>query len=290
MTRDQLVLEYTPKLSTSLALSKDLVNLDDRKTGCHVIRRINTKSDPMPFLILSILIQAVFVVHVLKTGRNTTWIWILVMLPMAGVIAYLILEVLPKMNQSRSAQKARRTVREKLNPNRDIHQAAQELSRSNNVENAMRMADECVKRGLFHEARTLYERNLQGVHRDDPVLLVGLAQCQFALSQFESCKNTLDQLIEKNPDYKNQEAHLLYARSLAALGQEDKAHHEYETLYQYYSGPEAIFRFAKFLQLQGQEDKAKFLFQEILDKSKSLGKHYQSTHKKILQQAKLEVS
>ncbi|WP_444907356.1 tetratricopeptide repeat protein [Microbulbifer sp. SSSA008] len=244
----------------------------------------------MPFLILSILIQAAFVIHVLKTGRNTTWIWVLVMLPMAGVIAYLVLEILPELNQSRSAKNARRTVRETLNPNRDIHQAAQELSRSNNVENSMRMADECVKRGLYHEAKTLYEKCLQGIHQDDPELMFGLARCQFALNLFESTKETLDQLIEKNPEFKNQDAHLLYARTLAALKQVKEAYHEYETLYQYYSGPEATFYFALFLKDQSQVEKANVLFNEILDKSKTLGKHYKATHKQLLKQAKLEVS
>ena len=49
----------------------------------------------MPLFILSILIQVALVIHIVKTGRSTTWIWIVVMLPVAGSIAYFVLEGLP---------------------------------------------------------------------------------------------------------------------------------------------------------------------------------------------------
>ena len=32
----------------------------------------------MLFLIISLIIQAAFIVHVIKTGRNTLWIWMLI--------------------------------------------------------------------------------------------------------------------------------------------------------------------------------------------------------------------
>jgi hypothetical protein len=49
----------------------------------------------MLFYILPILIQVGLVVHVIKTGRNTIWIWVLVLLPGVGSLAYLVVEVLP---------------------------------------------------------------------------------------------------------------------------------------------------------------------------------------------------
>ena len=44
----------------------------------------------MLFLILSIAIQAGFIVHVIKTGRNQLWIWVLILpvLAVPGMIAY----------------------------------------------------------------------------------------------------------------------------------------------------------------------------------------------------------
>ncbi len=58
----------------------------------------------MPILILSAILQVALVVHIIKTGRSTTWIWIVVMLPLAGSIAYLLLEVLPDLMAGRQAE------------------------------------------------------------------------------------------------------------------------------------------------------------------------------------------
>ena len=42
----------------------------------------------MWILVLSILVQVLLIVHCIKTGRNTIWIWVLALLSYAGIIAY----------------------------------------------------------------------------------------------------------------------------------------------------------------------------------------------------------
>ncbi|GAA5443997.1 hypothetical protein Misp06_02177 [Microbulbifer sp. NBRC 101763] len=244
----------------------------------------------MPFLVLSILIQVAFVIHVLKTGRNTTWIWILVMLPLAGLIAYLILEILPEMNNSRNGQKARRKVQKLMNPNQDINQAAQNLAKSSSIKNYIKMAEECLEKGLNQEAKDLYQKSLQGPFKDDPQILFGLARCLFLLKEFNNCKETLDFLIDKSPEFKDQDAHLLYARTLDALQMIAEAEHEYETLYSYYSGPAAGLYYAIFLKRLQQGDKAMNILQRILKNADETNSFYRSIHKDILKQAKAELS
>ena len=46
----------------------------------------------MPLFILSILLQIALVVHIVRTGRNTTWIWIVVMLPLARFCRSVLLQ------------------------------------------------------------------------------------------------------------------------------------------------------------------------------------------------------
>ena len=47
--------------------------------------------------IVSLLIQAGFIIHVIKTGRNQLWIWVLIIpgLAFAGILAYIVVEILP---------------------------------------------------------------------------------------------------------------------------------------------------------------------------------------------------
>lgn len=243
----------------------------------------------MPFLILSVLVQVAFVVHVVKTGRSPTWIWLLIMLPMVGVIAYLILEVLPDVTHSRAGRKAGRKMNAVLNPNKDLNKAAHNYSVTGSVENSWRLADECMTKGLYEDAKTLYEKCLVGIHADDPSILVGLANAEFMLKHYEEVKAILDKVINDNPNYKNQDAHLLYARTLEALRDVAGAAHEYEVLHDYYSGPEASFYYAMFLKSQNQHDAANRIFEGILNKAKLSGKHYSSLHREILKRTRLEI-
>jgi len=57
--------------------------------------------------IVSLLIQAGFIIHVIKTGRNQLWIWVLIIpgLALAGILAYVVVEILPELLRSRTAQR-----------------------------------------------------------------------------------------------------------------------------------------------------------------------------------------
>lgn len=243
----------------------------------------------MPFFILSIALQVAFVIHVLKTGRNTTWIWIIVMLPIAGAIAYLILEVLPELTGSKTGRAAARKFEHSVNPNKGLNQAATDLSISDTVENSSKLADEMMKKDMYDEAKKLYLRCLRGLHENDPVLMSKLAAADFELGNFKDTKAMLDDLIEKNPDFKSEESHLLYARSLEALNETDAAIKEYEVLSEYYTGPEAAFYFAMLSKETGDSERAQSLLKEIVKKSETSGAHYNSIHKNWINRAKKEL-
>lgn len=116
----------------------------------------------MPIFILSIIIQIALVVHIVKTGRNTTWIWIVVLLPLAGSIAYLIVEILPELLSTRTGRQARRALEQKLNPSKDIKAAARQFNLSDSVENALKLANELYQQQAYIEAKELYEKALSG--------------------------------------------------------------------------------------------------------------------------------
>lgn len=236
----------------------------------------------MPLLILSVIVQVALVVHILKTGRNTTWIWVVMMLPAAGAIAYFLLEVLPELRASRAGRAAGQKVSAAINPNKAINNAVGDYATADTVANAMKLADQCLQRGLHQDASDLYSKCLKGVYADDPALLVGYAQAEFGLNHFDVAKATLDQLIEKRPEYRNQDAHLLYARCLQGLENITETMHEYETLHAYFSGPEAAYYFGQFLFELNDAARASRLLQAELDKAKRQGSSYRKLHKKTL--------
>ncbi len=242
----------------------------------------------MPLLILSIVIQVAFVVHIIKTGRNTTWIWIVMMLPAAGAIAYLIIEILPDMMSNKHVKKAGANINKTINPNKDIKEAVRNYSISNTVDASIKLAEECMLRHRYTEAKQLYQQCLKGIHEYDPDIMYKLACAEFALNNTTEVQQLLDKLIKENPQYKNADAHLLYARTLEQLQQTDKALNEYKTLDSYYKGPEARCRYATLLKHQGDTKTASELFAKVVHEASYSGKHYNTLYKQWIKMAKAE--
>ncbi|HIO91908.1 MAG TPA: tetratricopeptide repeat protein [Leucothrix mucor] len=240
----------------------------------------------MPILILSVIVQVLFVLHILKTGRNTTWIWVVVMLPAAGSIAYAIMEILPEFMGSRSGHQANKKLQDVINPNKDIKQASKDYTISDSVENTMKLANELLEKGMYEDATTKYKKCLSGMYKHDAHIMFGLAQAEYGLQNYSETKQTLDDLIQYNPDFKNATAHLLYAKTLAHLGKVDSAIKEYEALHESYSGPEATYRYAMLLQDQGENEAAKELLEKIISIAKVSDKHYKSRYKEWINKAK----
>ncbi len=153
--------------------------------------------------ILSIAIQAGFIVHVIKTGRSMLWIVAIGLLPGIGVIAYLVVEILPELFGSRAARRAGSGVRRMIDPDRDLRRASAEVEISGNVDARRRLAEELFERGQYDAAITVYEAGLKGVFEHDPTLLLGLAQAQFARKDFAAARKSLERLTEHNPDFKS---------------------------------------------------------------------------------------
>ncbi|MFC1750873.1 tetratricopeptide repeat protein [Pseudomonadota bacterium] len=242
----------------------------------------------MPIFIISILIQVALVVHIVKTGRNTTWIWIVAMLPLVGSLAYLIIEVLPGLSGGRSARKVKHNIETVVNPDKDIKAAAQNFSVSDTVENAIKLAQELINKGMYDDAKQLYQNSLKGIYESDPNIMFGLARAEYGLENYARVKSILDELIEKNPDFKNPDAHLLYARAVEKLGDIALATKEYEVLDDYYPGPEATYRYAMLLKDNGHNDKSKALLKKILHKADTAGDHYNALYKEWIALAKSE--
>ncbi len=244
----------------------------------------------MPIYIVSIVIQVAFVVHILKTGRNTTWIWIVVLIPVAGSIAYFIVELLPGLMDSRSGRKIQRNIGEAINPNKNMNEAQFNYTVSDSIENSIQLANECLNKGMFEDAKQLCVKCLRGVHEHDPYVMHCLARAEFGLRNFSEVKSVLEMLIAHNPEFKNADAHLLYARSLEELNEQKAALHEYEALEGYYPGPEATYRYGKLLKSVGENDKANEMFEKIIHRSKISGRHYNSLHKEWIALAQKENS
>jgi hypothetical protein len=237
------------------------------------------------YVILSIIIQVLLIVHVIKTGRNTIWIWVLALLSVPGAIAYIAVELVPDLFRSRTAQRTARGFKKAMDPMADLRRYEDEARVGGNVASRQRYADELSRQGRYDDAITQYREALTGLYEHDPNLMLGIARAQFSKGDAPAARTTLDDLIRLNPDFKSPEGHLLYARALEAEGNTTKALEEYRVLASSYPGAEAAVRYAQMLKAQGQADEARKVARELLDQARIAPAHYRKAQKSWLDMA-----
>jgi hypothetical protein len=242
----------------------------------------------MPLIfIVSILIQAGFIIHVIKTGRNQLWIWVLIIpgLAYAGILAYLLVEVLPELFRSRTARRTARGFRKAIDPGRDLRRYESEAQLGANVASKQRYAEELLRHGRYDEAIAQYRQALNGLYAHDPNLMLGLAQAQFSKGDAAAARVTLDDLIRQNPDFRSPAGHLLYARTLEAEGNPARALEEYRIVSASYPGAEAAVRYAQLLKAQGRPEEARTVARELLQQARIAPGHYRRAQREWLEAA-----
>jgi hypothetical protein len=235
--------------------------------------------------ILSLLLQVGLIIHVIKTGRNQIWVWVLALLPLAGPIAYIAVELIPELFRSRSAQATARGFRKAMDPTRDLRRYENEARVGANVASRQRYAEELVRHGRYEEAIAQYRQALTGLYEHDPNLMLGLAQAQFAQGDAHAARTTLDELIRLNPGFRSPAGHLLYARSLEAEGNVAKALEEYRVAAPAFPGAEAAVRYAQLLAGQGQRTEAQRIVRELLEQARIAPGHYRRAQREWLEAA-----
>jgi hypothetical protein len=240
----------------------------------------------MLLLILSYGIQIALIVHVIRTGRNQLWIWVLLFAPFGvGAIAYLAVEIIPQLFRSRTAQRTARGFKRAIDPGADLRRYENEARVAGNVASRQRYAEELIRHQRYDEAIEQYAQALTGLYEHDPNLMLGLAQAQFGKADAAAARATLDELIRLNPDFRSPAGHLLYARALEAEGNVSKALEEYHVLAPAYPGAEAAVRYAQLLKAQGQAVEAQRVARELLEQARIAPGHYRRAQREWLEAA-----
>ena len=226
------------------------------------------------YYFLPLAIEVGLIVHCIKTGRSWIWIWVLLLIPGLGAIAYVAVEILPELFRSRTAQRTALGLKKAVDPFGDLRRFEEEARVAGNVASRQRYADELVRHGRYDEAITQYRQALSGLYLHDPNLLLGLARAQFGRGEAAAARSTLEELMGENPGLISAEAHLLYARALESEGNIARALQEYQKLANSYPGAEAAVRYAQLLDHQGQREEARKVARELLEQARIAPSHY----------------
>jgi len=218
----------------------------------------------MPIAVVIVLLQLMLIYHASRTGRLQPWGWIILVVPLLGSLAYVVVELLPEWFASPDARRAHQRIANRFDPEKYYRQLSDRLAATDTIANRAALADECLKIARFDEAEQHYDHILKLPLGDDPAYAFGKARAQFSANRFADALTTLDGLQKRWPDFESAEAHLLYARALAEVGRVDEALEEYHALATYFVGAEAQVRHGVLLQMVGRTAEARAIFNELL--------------------------
>lgn len=207
-------------------------------------------------------IQVACIIDVIRNRRPTIWVMALMFLPVASAIAYVIIEVYPRLKRNRHVRTAREVIVDKLDPERELRSARDALGLANTAANRMRLADALVARGLYGEALPLY-RDAVGKSRPDYRVGEKLARCLFLMDRSKDALEVLDTMAPPSTPSDRDRVAVLRARVLDDLGEEREAEGIYADVVSRYAGDEVRCRYAGLLLRQGRKAEARRLLDEV---------------------------
>ena len=227
----------------------------------------------MPVALVIVLLDITLVYHAARTGRLQPWAFIILMIPLVGALAYIVVELIPEWFGSPGARQARRRVAAKLDPEKRFRELSDRLLDADTIANRAALAAECLELGRFDEAERHYDHILSIPMGDDPIYALGKARAQFGAKRPADAVATLDNLRAHWPEFQSAEGHLLCARALAEAGRIDESLEEFSALLAYSPGAEARVRSGMLLKIVGRTAEARVIFNELLLQMKRAPKH-----------------
>ncbi len=219
----------------------------------------------MPFFggaLVSLLVSVALCVHAVRTNQQIYWIFIILFLGPIGSAVYLIAIVIPEMAGGTRAKRIGMAARDALDPMREYRQAKAATDDTPTVHNRMRLAAAAASLGRHAEAEQLYGEAMQGIHADDPTLLLGRANALIELDRAAEAAPLIDRLVEEQAARSPATA-LAQARVLEALGRYAEADAAYQWAAGRLPGLEGLARYAAFLARAGRKPEAEDNLAEI---------------------------
>lgn len=212
---------------------------------------------------ISIVFSILLCVHVVRTGREMYWLWIILAFQPLGGIIYLLTNVLPELLGGKTARRLQTAARETLDPTREYREAKAACDDSPTVRNQSRLAAAAARLGQHGEAEQLYRQAAQGIYAGDPALLLGQANALIELGRPQEALTVLEILGQDEAAGRTAAAALALGRAYDGLGRTEEADTAYQWAAHRLPGFEALARYTDFMARHGRQGEAREALAEI---------------------------
>ena len=250
---------------------------------------MNLLGGSLPLIGLSLILSIALAVHVVRTGRELFWLWIILIFQPIGGLVYFLAIVLPGLAQGQTARRLEQSARAALDPTREYREAKQACEDTPTVRNQSRLAHAAVALGRHEEAERLYAEAAQGTHADDPALLLGRANALLELNRAAEALAVLERLTRDPSEGHTPTAVLALGRAYEAVGRTGEADAALAEAAQRMPGFEGQARYAAFMARNGRKPEAQAMIAEMDKRLTKLaaqfrkeGKHWRDLAAKAL--------
>lgn len=184
----------------------------------------------MPFvgLGLHILLALFCAVHVVRSGQQLYWLFILFAFPLLGSLVYFFAIYLPGSRLERGARKTLTAAARTLDPGRAVREARERFDATPTAQHQMALAAALLESGQAAEAAAQYEACLKGPFAADSDIRFGAARAFADCGRSAEALAHLEALRREHADFCADQIGVLRACCLATLGRSDEARSAFE--------------------------------------------------------------
>ncbi|WP_428629283.1 PLDc N-terminal domain-containing protein [Sphingopyxis sp.] len=217
----------------------------------------------MHWFVISIALQLLCIVHVFRTGRNTAWIMAIAFLPMVGILAYFIVEILPGMSGDRRVRQARLAISDTIDPERRVRDAQGAVEFSDTVGNRMEYGDALMARERYDQALEQFRVAERKSPYADKAIGMRIAEAAYETGLAKDALAALDRLPETGSQSERDRRDLLRAKVAEINGKSADALTLYRSIVDRVPGDEVRCRIAAILIADGDKAGARAMLSEV---------------------------
>lgn len=217
----------------------------------------------MHWFVISIALQLICIVHVFRTGRNTAWIMAIAFLPMVGILAYLIVEILPGMSGDRRVRQARVKIANTIDPERRVRDAQNATEFSDTVGNRMEYGDALMARERYDQALEQFRAAERKSPHIDKAIGMRIAEAAYEAGILAEASAALDRLPDTGSQSERDRRDLLRAKIAEADKRSADALALYRSIVDRVPGDEVRCRIAAILIAEGDKAGARAMLNEV---------------------------
>lgn len=222
----------------------------------------------MHFFLISIVLQVLCIVHVFRAGRNTAWIMAIAFLPMVGILAYFIVEILPGLPRDRRVREARTKIADRMDPERRVREARDAAEFSDTAGNRIELGDALMARGRHTEALEAFRTAERLSPHADRTIGMRIAEAAYEAGRYTEALAAVDGLPETISRTEIDRRALLRATVAEADGRAADALVIYRDIVDRVPGDEIRCRIAGILLAEGDKAGARKALREVEQRMK----------------------